>query len=51
VFDGVDDGLQGGALAPECLGLLGVLPDFGLRQLELYLSEPLLAFIEVKDTP
>jgi hypothetical protein len=30
---------------------LRVVPDAGLRQLELYFSEALLAEIEVKDTP
>jgi hypothetical protein len=47
----VHHALQRRALASQFLGPLGVVPDGGFRQLQLYLGEALLAEIEVKDTP
>ena len=51
LFDGADHALQRRALAPQFLGALRVVPDAGLRQLQFYLGEALLAEIKVKDTP
>jgi hypothetical protein len=51
MLDGEDNGLQGGALAPQFLSPFGFVPDAGLGQLQLYLGEALLAVVEVKDTP
>jgi hypothetical protein len=42
---------QRGALPPQLLGALGIVPYAGLGQLQLYLGEAFLAEIEVKDTP
>ena len=42
---------QRGALAPELLRALGVVPDAGLAQFEFYFLQAVLADIEVKDTP
>jgi hypothetical protein len=47
----VDDSFQGRALAPQLLGPLGIIPDTGFSQFQLYFGEALLAIIEVKDTP
>ena len=50
-LDAVNGVHQRGALAPQFPGAIGILPDAGLAEFELYLREALLAQIEVKDTP
>jgi hypothetical protein len=47
----VDDRRQRGALAPELLRALGVVPDLGFAQLELDFLEAVLLDGVVKDTP
>jgi hypothetical protein len=43
--------LQAGALTPEFLGALRIVPDIGSFQLPGDLGQPLTLGIEVKDTP
>lgn len=47
----MNNGFQRRALFTERLGAIGILPDTGLTQLQLYFCEPVLAVSEVKDTP
>jgi hypothetical protein len=47
----VDDGFQGRPFPAQGLGSIGILPDAGLRQFQLYLGEAVLALGKVKDTP
>jgi hypothetical protein len=47
----VNNAFQGGALSSQLLGALGILPNAGLGQLQLYFGEAFFAVIEVKGTP
>ena len=42
---------QGGAFAAQILGPLGVVPDVGLAQFQLYFRETVFLVGVVKDTP
>ena len=46
----LDDRRQRGALAPELLRALGVVPDAGLAQLQLDFLQAILLDVVVKDT-
>jgi hypothetical protein len=47
----VNNAFQGGALSPQFLRALGIVPDGRLSQLQLYFGEAFFAVIEVKGTP
>jgi hypothetical protein len=47
----VNNSLERGPLFAEGLGAVGLFPDAGFSQLQLYFRQTFLAFSEVKDTP
>jgi hypothetical protein len=51
VKDSVDVLAEFGAFLAKSLGIFGLVPDFGLAQLEFYFRQSFLFAVEVKDTP
>jgi len=49
--DGIYNALQPGAVLAEALGLLRIIPDFGVLELTLHFFESFALGIDVKDTP
>jgi hypothetical protein len=47
----VDNRFEGGLLAAQRLGALGIVPDRGFGQFQFYFGEALFTVIKVKDTP
>jgi hypothetical protein len=47
----MDDLLESGALAPELLGALGIVPNAGFGEFQFDFSQAFAALIDVKDTP
>jgi hypothetical protein len=46
-----DDRLQACPFLPQFLGMLGIVPDFGIFELALDFDQPIVFSIVVKDTP
>lgn len=42
---------QRGAFFPQLLGVLGIIPDLVVSQLQFYFSQSFLSIFIVKDTP